>query len=355
METRPLVMTRTDAVLDDLLRVAAAAGVEMLHSTDPGARLLWRSAPVVLIDLDLVGEAVAAGLASRAGVVAVGRAEPDAALLHQCLRLGVGCTLTLGRDDDALIGVLAGTLDVGPGNGQTVAVMGACGGAGASVFAAALAAAAERAGRPVVLADCDPWSSGLDVLLGIEDSEGIRWDDLAAPSGRLPPDALHRALPSAPFGRGRVAVLCAGRTARADIPGPVVDVVLQAGRLAGDLTIADLPRHPTAAGDRVIEQADLVLLVATADVRGCFSAARMVPRLVELGAAPELVVRGPSPGGIGPHDVGDAVGLPVVAWMRPQASLDRHLESGRPPGTDRRGPLARAASVVLGRLQQVSA
>ena len=309
MDGKPLVVTRDEAMLDDLLRIAAAAGVEVSHGVDPGARGPWRYAAMVLIDTALIRDAVTAGLPARAGVVAVGRSEPDAADLQRCLRLGVERTVTIGRDDHVLIDILADTLAGGPGDGRTIAVVGACGGAGASVFAAALAAAGQRRGRPVILADCDPWGSGLDVLLGIEDEGGLHWDELAAPSGRLPPDALHRALPSAPFGRGRVAVLCPGRAGGRDISGDVVEVVLESGRQAGDLTIADLPRHPTAAGDRVIERADLVVLVATADVRGCFSAARVAPRLLELGASPELVVRGPSPGGIGPQDIGGCSGI----------------------------------------------
>ena len=338
-------------MLDDLLRVAAAAGVEVDHGVDPGARAPWRRAAMVLIDAELIPAAIAAGVPTRGRVVGVGRSALDVADLQQCLRLGVERTLTIGEDDDDLIELLAGTLAAGPGDGSTIAVVGACGGAGASVFAAALAGSAERRGTSVILADCDPWGQGLDVLLGIEDDGGLHWEELAAPSGRLPPDALHRALPSAPFGRGRVAVLCPGRAGGRDIPGNVVDVVLESGRRAGDLTIVDVPRHPTAAGDRAVERADVVVLVVPADVRGCFSAARVAPRLVDLGASPGLVVRGPSPGGIGAQDMSDALGLPVLAWMRPQPFLARDLESGRAPGADARGPLARAAASVLALLQ----
>ena len=68
-----------------------------------------------------------------------------------------------------------------------------------------------------------------------------------------------------------------------------------------------------------------------------------------------MVVRGPSPGGIGAEDIGKVLGLPVLARMRPQPSLARDLERGRAPGTDTHGPLAKAATAVLSRLQRVSA
>ena len=353
MDSRPLLLTQDEAMLDDLLRVAAAAGVEVSHGVDPGARAQWRQAALVLIDAELIPAAIAAGVPARAHVVGVGRSALDVADLQQCLRLGVERTVTIGDDDDHLIELLAGTLAAGPGDGSTIAVIGACGGAGASVFASALAGCAERRGTSVILADCDPWGAGLDVLLGIEADGGLHWDELAAPSGRLPPDALHRALPSAPFGRGRVAVLCPGRGGGREIPGSVVDVVLESGRRAGDLTIVDVPRHPTAAGDRAVERADVVVLVVPADVRGCFSAARVAARLSDLGASPGLVVRGPSPGGIGAQDMSAALGLPVLAWMRPQPFLARDLESGRAPGADPHGPLARAAQSVLAQLLPV--
>ena len=124
-------------------------------------------------------------------------------------------TVTVGEDDEALIasaGRHAGRRDratVTPSRWSA-----ACGGAGASVFAAALAATAERAGRGVVLADCDPWGPGLDVMLGIEDRGGIRWDELAAPvraaATRCPaPGAAGRPV------RPRAAPRCCARAATA--------------------------------------------------------------------------------------------------------------------------------------------
>ena len=57
MTDRPLVITQDDQVLDDLLRIAAAAGVEVMHCRDPESRASWRSAPVVLIDAGATSQA----------------------------------------------------------------------------------------------------------------------------------------------------------------------------------------------------------------------------------------------------------------------------------------------------------
>ncbi len=347
MDDRPLVITADDVVLDEVLRIAAAAGVDVRHDREPGNRVAWRGAPVVLIDATLVTGAVAARLPRRSGVVVVTVDEPDGGLWEQCVRLGVDRTVVLRTDDQYLVDALSEASVGGPGGGRHIAVVGACGGAGASVLATAVAIAAHRAGCSVLLADCDRWGPGLDVLLGLETDGGVRWADLAAPAGRLPADALHRALPRLPVARGHVPVLCHDRVGSAEVSAEVVEVVLDSGRRAGDVTVIDLPRHPTPAADRVIEQADLTVVIAPADVRGCFAAGPLVARLADLGARTGLVVRGPSPGGLGADDVAEVLGIPLITSMRPQPGLAKDLESGRPPGLDPRSPLARAADRVL--------
>jgi secretion/DNA translocation related CpaE-like protein len=195
--------------------------------------------------------------------------------------------------------------------------------------------------------DCDPWGAGLDVILGIEDSAGLRWPDLAAPSGRLPIDELQRALPGFSLGAGRIAVLCHDLQAGFQIPGEVVDVVLAAGRRAGATNVVDLPRHPGSVADRVLEQADLAVLVTPADVRACWAARRVCARIRDLGTRTGLVVRGPSPGGMGAGEIAQVLGLPLLATMRGDSSVARDLEFGLAGRPDRRRPLAKAAAAVL--------
>jgi len=62
------------------------------------------------------------------------------------------------------IGALALAPDVAAASGKVVAVLGACGGAGASVLSAALCRAAGNA----TLVDAHQLSGGLDLLLGLE-------------------------------------------------------------------------------------------------------------------------------------------------------------------------------------------
>jgi secretion/DNA translocation related CpaE-like protein len=354
VDDRPLLITDDELVLDDLLRIAAAAGVEVTHSRDPASRALWRSASVVLLDAALVRQAVDARMPRRAGVVAVSVGEPAPEWWEQCVRLGVERTMLLPGSEADLIGLLSDAVGAGGGGGRCIAVVGACGGAGASVFAGAVSLAAAREASQVLLVDCDPWGAGQDVMLGIENDTGLRWGDLSASSGRLQADALYRALPQVRFGAGQIAVLCHGRASEGQVTVEVLDVVLDTGHRSGAMTVVDLPRQPGPAADRVLERADLTVLVTPADVRGCWAAERVCARLRDVGTRAGVVVRGPSPGGLGAAEMADVLQLPLLARMRADPSLPRDLEVGLAFGADRRRPLATAARRVLDSLAGAS-
>lgn len=347
MVERPLILTDDEDVLDDVLRMAAAAGVEVTHQLDPGSRALWRTAPVILIDVRLVARAVELVLPRRPGVLVIATAEPPGELWELCVRLGAERTLLLSRSQEELIAFLADSAGTGDGGGSCVAVLGACGGAGSSVFAAALAVAAATESARALLVDCDPWGAGLDVLFGIEADPGLRWGELAVPAGRLASDELVRALPGVRVGVGRVAVLCSGRGVADPISAAGIDVILDSGRRSGMTTVVDLPRHPGAAADRVLEQADLAVLVTPADVRGGWAADRVCGRLRQFGVRAGVVVRGPSPGGLGASELAELLQLPLLARMRADPAIAVDLEFGLGVAAQRRRPLAKAAREVL--------
>jgi hypothetical protein len=131
--------------------------------------------------------------------------------------------------------------------------------------------------------------------------------------------------------------------------------VLEAGRRAGETVVCDLPRYPSDAAIAALHAADLTVLVVPADVRSCAAGARVaaVLALAEHTGAVQLVVRGPSPGGVAPEEVARAIGLPLLTAMRPEPGLSQALERGDAPGRPR-GPLAAAARAVLGELRTPS-
>ncbi|MGH3783910.1 MAG: septum site-determining protein Ssd, partial [Pseudonocardiaceae bacterium] len=221
-----------------------------------------------------------------------------------------------------------------------------------------------------MLVDCDALGGGLDLVLGAEKMDGLRWSGLALGGGRVPAAALHAALPAPRVGgRGGLTVLSHGRpdhgrsdngrpdSGRSDHgPGPdgvAVRTVCVAGRRAGETVVCDVPRHPCEPGTAALECADLAVLVVPAEVRACAAAAAVAAYVRRYGVALQLVVRGPAPGGITPSDISRALDLPLLAAMRPQPGLAGALDRGAVPGRSR-GPLATAARQVLAILDDFS-
>jgi len=350
-QQRTLVLLEDDELLDDVLRLAAAAGCELERVPDPSAaRLRWSSAPLVLLDEAAALSCARAGLGRRQRVVVVSRGEPPGGLWQHAVAVGAEHVIALPEGESWLVAALADAAEGVSRRGRVVAVVGGRGGAGASVLATAVAIAGMADGERVMLVDCDPLGGGLDLLLGAEDAQGLRWPDLALSEGRVASASLRAALPRPALGGGpgELTVLSCDRGGAGPRPGAVASV-LDAGRRAGETVVCDVPRYPTEAALAALDGADLTVLLVPAEVRSTAAAARVAGVLRQRGSSVQLVVRGPSPGGLSPRDVAAALGLPLLHAMRPQPGLARALDRGAPPGT-RRGPLAVAARAVLDEL-----
>jgi secretion/DNA translocation related CpaE-like protein len=355
---RTLIMVEDPDLLDVVLRLAAAAGCEVHRAADAAdARRLWGTAPFVLVDEAGAERCVRAGLARRGDLVLAGLGPPSMAAMHAAVALGAEQAVELPAAEAYLVERLTAAAESeGPvAPGRVLAIVGGRGGAGASVLAAAVGiAAARRVGR-TLLVDCDPLGGGLDLVLGAEEVTGLRWPELTITDGRVPASALHAALPAPAIGRtggGLLGVVSCAREAGGPSAAAVTAVV-EAGRRAGETVVCDVPRYPTDAALAALSAADLTALVIPADVRSCAAAARVGAVLAEQGGELGVVVRGPSPGGLAPAEVAEALGLPLLASMRPEKGVAGALERGMPPGRNR-GPLAAAAVELLEVLGGVS-
>ncbi|WP_199431587.1 septum site-determining protein Ssd [Qaidamihabitans albus] len=337
-DDRPLVVVSDDTVLDEILRLAAAVGCEVERVSDLGAaRSRWASAPLVLLDEEGAADADGADMDRRAGVLLICKAAPLPDTWQRAFSLGAEHVVALPDGEDTLLSALADVAEGPPASaGRVLAVLGGRGGAGASVLAAAAAISACRAGGSALLVDCDPLGGGLDLLLGAEISAGLRWPGLRVQSGRVSMPALDAALPGRRHGDGRLSVLSCDR----DGPGPTAEAaaaVIEAGRRSGRLVVCDLPRGLDAGAAEALHRADLVVLVVPAEVRACVAAARVLARLDSRSGRLGVLVRGPAPGGLTAAEVADAVGAPLLGWMRPERGLGRVLERGafdpRPGGS----------------------
>ncbi|MGH3739481.1 MAG: septum site-determining protein Ssd, partial [Micromonosporaceae bacterium] len=285
---RPLLVTSDEALLDDLLRLAALAGTEPHVARDPvAARTYWGTAPLVVVGAELAPECVRARLPRRHGVALVASVQPSSEgvppsgsgvppsgggvppepMWALASELGADQVLTLPDAEAWLVRRLAESLG-GGGSARLVAVVPGSGGAGASVLAAGLAVTAVRQHVRPMLVDADPYGGGMDVLLGWEDRDGLRWPQLADAGGAMSVDGLYGSLPH----HGDLVLLSWDRTDTYRVPVGAVDAVLDAGRRGSDLVIVDLPRRVDEATVRVLQAADLVLLVARPDVRSCAAA-----------------------------------------------------------------------------------
>jgi secretion/DNA translocation related CpaE-like protein len=341
-------MVSDPELLDALLRMAAAAGCELVRAVDPTeARRHWTDAPLVLLDPPAARACADSGLPRRRSVVVAVRGAPPPAVWEQAVAVGAENVVSVPEAESWLVAALAEAAEGGRGGGAVLAVVGGRGGAGASVLAVAVAVTAVRAGERVLLVDCDPLGGGLDLVLGAEDLDGLRWPGVGVGSGRVPATALHAALPAPDVdGRSGLGVLSCDRSTHGPSPTAVASV-LRSGRRAGETVVCDLPRYPTDAAVAALGDADLTVVVVPADVRSCAAAARVAAVVAEHGGTRAgLVVRGPAPGGIAPEEVATALGLPLLATMRPEPGLARALERGMAPGRPR-GPLAAAATAVL--------
>lgn len=345
--TRPAVLTLlTDSVLrDEVDRVTAAVDVGVVHAapTAPVTRKTWSAAGAVVLDEDAARRGTAAALPRRSAVFLVTRdgSATETATFEAAIAVGAERVYPLPRQATDLVRVLAAVSDIArPGRrGPVVAVMGGRGGAGTSVFCTALAFAAADPGA--LLIDLDPWGGGIDLLVGGESAPGLRWPDIAVRDGRLMWSALREALPR----HDNVSVLSGDRRGH-DVASVAVDAVVDAGRRGGATVVCDLPRRITDVTQTAIDAADLVVLMASCDVRSCAAAAAAAPALTAITPNVGVVVRGPAPGGLRPGEVADIIGLPLLAAMRPEPLLPEKLERGGIK-LRARSPLATAARQIV--------
>lgn len=337
--TAPLVITRDQSLLDELLRLAAAAGTTPDVAPDVGAALRgWGAAPLVLIGVDVAEEMARISPARRPRVFLVSWGAVPDEMFRVALAVGAESIAQLPRSEGWLTETLTDLGDAEPTEGVVVGVTGGSGGAGATTFACALGQVAARAGRAVVV-DADPLGPGIDRVLGLEDRHGVRWDGLCETTGRLSARSLREALPR----REGLGAL----TWRAGPPGSLqafaVREVLSAARRGHDLVVVDLPRTADPLVDEIAARCDRLLVVVVPTVAGVASAVRTCARHPDPTSV-RLVLRG---SGIDPAFVARATGIPVLTTMADQRGLAESIDLGLGPVRSRRGSLGRAASDVL--------
>ncbi|MFF8291336.1 septum site-determining protein Ssd [Streptomyces sp. NPDC016309] len=343
----PLIVTEDAELLDDLLRLCAAAGAhpEVYHSV-PERGAAWEAAPLVLVGDDAAARC--RGTSRRRDVLLVGRDQDDPGVWRRAVEIGADCVLRLPEAEGWLVDRIADVVEGAGRQALTVGVIGGRGGAGASTLACALALAAARGGRRTVLVDGDPLGGGLDVLLGGERAEGLRWPDLAAARGRVAGGALEESLPSL----HGLRVLSWDRGEPVTIPPEAMRSVLAAARRRGGAVVVDLPRTGDGATAEALAQLDLGLLVVPAELRAVAGARRVAAAAGAVLRDLRVVVRGPYAAGVDDRWIADVLGLPLAGELPLDPGLMAALDAGDPPGDSTRGPLGRFCTAFWERVPE---
>lgn len=345
--SRPLVVTTDEAMLDDLLRFAAAAGtVPEVASDVPAARRAWSGAGVVVVGSDSAAAIGEARMPRRDAVLLVSDRPADARTWKHAVAMGAAEVLTLPEAQAHLIDLFGDCVEAGAGGGTTVSVIGSCGGSGASTFACALSLTSANLGRPTLIVDADPLGGGVDLILGAEHEPGVRWPDLAETSGRLSAPSLRNALPRS----GELSILSHDRAKPATATVAAMRSVLGAGQRGHDLVVVDLPRCLDACAEEAVVRSSVTLVVVPAEVRAVAAASRVLAALRDLAPRLGLVVRGPGPSGLRGEQLEDSLGVPAWVTMRPDRGLGAAVDEGLGPLRRRRGPLASGCRAVLDQL-----
>ncbi|GAB2925047.1 septum site-determining protein Ssd [Streptomyces heilongjiangensis] len=330
---RPLIVTEDVDLLDDLLRLCAAAGARPeVHHGVPEGRGHWEAAPLVLVGDDAARRL--RGAVRRRGVVLIGKDQDDSGVWQRAVQIGADHVLMLPDGEQWLVDRIA---DVAEGVGRpalTVGVIGGRGGAGASTLACALAVTSARQGRRTLLVDADPLGGGLDVLLGGENAEGLRWPAFAASRGRVGGGALEESLPEL----HSLRVLSWDRGDAVAIPPQAVRAVLAAGRRRGGAVVVDLPRRVDEGVAEAVAQIDIGLLVVPAELRAVAAASRVASAFGMVLRDLRVAVRGPYAPGLDDQDIARLLGLPLVGEVPTEQDL---RDAAKPPGGIPRAPLAR--------------
>ncbi len=341
-----LLITRDERLLDDLLRLAAAAGSSLEVAHDPTSALRsWTAASVVLVGPDLLDLVAEQRPPRRDQVHVVGSAPLGDEVFRGALAAGAVDVVELPTGETWLVELLTDAGDAGDGRrgrrAHTIGVVAGSGGAGATTFGCALALTAASRGS-AALVDLDPLGPGVDRVVGLDAAVGIRWEGLASSRGRLGSRSLRSALPAVEG----LAVLTWGGGAPAELDAGMVREVLSAAQRGHDHVLLDLPRAVDEVVAEAVTRCHRVLLVVEATVAGVAAAGRVAAVVGPLTDRLGVVVRRRG-GAVPSGQVAAALGLPLVVEVPHHRRLAEHVDLGLGPVHARRSSLARAARAVL--------
>lgn len=364
-ETAPVVVAVGDALLHpEAMHLAAVTGRPVIDVREPAetARHIARAFAVLIDDTFLAaltppGEAAAAAhpgmfrIGANTGVEGVEQLIAESAFVRESFMLPAeAASLLKALGELALRTPRSAGSSTVAGAGVVLTFIGAAGGAGTSTLAAAVArtlagkvASGSGDGLDPVLVDGQRYSGGLDLLLGVEDSVGARWDDIQIGDGNVERRTFVRALPRTTDG---IAVLTHSRSI---LPAQIEDVSDEDAALeravavlgTGGVTVVD-----TSPGGQMM-RSDHTFIVTPAEVRAAASAALIAAQCWANSVPASVVLRHRAWSGISADDMAHVTKAEVIAEIPTLRSLTKDTELSGLPGRLPKG-LAAAAEAIIG-------
>lgn len=319
---RIVLLTHVNSLIEHCTALADGVGVPLEVRT-PGSGG-WQDAVLVLVGEDVTQVPATSGVPT----VLVGAEGAGADVWMAAARLGVDNVVVLPAGAEWLTQRMIHAVEPPTLPAPTHGIVGGSGGAGASVLACSLARSAAESGVSTVLIDADPLGGGLDVVLGCENLEGLRWPSLAASRGRLRPSTLQQALPR----QGNLSVLSWDRQPVAslgnttgEVAEGVFDAVITAAQQAFDLVVVDLPRHAPVEWATSCHH---ITVVTPGRVRAAVAAAAVAARMCAIHSSVRIAVRESGKSGVDPTLLASTVGLELAGAYRDDPNLAEQLDRG---------------------------
>jgi pilus assembly protein CpaE len=236
---------------------------------------------------------------------------------------------------------------------ETIAVVGARGGVGATMVAVSLAwLSTERTRRKTVLADLDLSSGAASLALDVESGHGLS-EALANPD-RI--DAMLLAVAAARVGE-HLHLLSSEQSLDSSptIQADAIEKLIAGLRLGFQRIILDVPRSDGAILRQGLAQAGIIVIVTDFSIAGVRDTGRLVALAQKLAPAAKRLVVGnrcgtSREGDLSRVEIEKALGL-TMACVIPEdpAAVPQSLNSGKPV------PAAAPASPVTAALRELSA
>lgn len=301
----------------EAMHIVAAAGQQVIDISDPAElRRIAVRCKAVVVDKHMAAELGGALGHPRVLFVA---GDPGPIDWQRAFAVGASEGFVIPAQAPELLRAVGESAVVMQRSGRSIAILGASGGCGASTLAVALA---RELGNGAVLLDADPYSGGIDLLLGAEHLTGARWNDLSFSTGAVDGHDLQAALPQ----EKGVSFLTTARSKGSleALSGAEVRVAIES--LANCTVVVDASlRLP--GWEEALSAVDCVAVVIPAELRAVSAAQHISAQVASLQGVRQVgIVRHRSWSGLSVAEVERLSGMDVVAEIPHATSLVKRSE-----------------------------